>query len=168
MIATDASLSPKSQLLNWMLPDEIVDVFVNTVAFPSQTVVAVKEATGLGCVVIIAGAVVSEGQTPLWTIATYQVVTGGLIQLCVVVVFPSGNQVAPLLIEKSQFVTGPLFPESVKVPLPVPSQTEVDPLIVPATLGGVTVIVVTDENCGGLQTPLCTTARYWVVTKTFR
>ena len=52
----------------------------------------------------------------------------------------------------------PVLPESVKVVLLVPAQTVDAPLMLPATLAGLTVIV-TLEEVAEAQAPLVTTAR---------
>src|SRR5687768_7001797 len=87
-VATEASLSPKSQFWNWMPPDEIVVSLENVVAAPQQTVSALNAATGCGYVMIHAFIVVSGAQTPLITIARYQVVSIGLLHPCVLPVLP--------------------------------------------------------------------------------
>jgi hypothetical protein len=65
--------------------------------------------------------------------------------------------VAKLSREDSQPVTLPVFPVKLTVPPFSPEQTVDDPLTVPPTLTGVTVIV-TEEEFADAQLPLFTTA----------
>jgi hypothetical protein len=70
--------------------------------------------------------------------------------------------VAQLSSDDCHFVTEPTWPESVRVVLLVPVQTVVPPETEPPTEAGSTVIVASTELAVE-QTPLFTTARYFVV-----
>src|ERR1043166_2522779 len=109
------------------------------------------------------GAEVSAEQTPLVTITRYKVVSGRFSHVCVPMVLAKLVQVAPASVDDSQSVIVPVYPETVSVPLLLLSHPGVDPLIIPALETGFTVMVSGVEFIG-LQIPLCTTARYIVVT----
>ena len=71
-------------------------------------------------------------------------------------------QVVPPSTDDCHFTTLPVLPDKVSVPLLEPVQTEVDEDTVPPTDTGSTVMV-TAAVFSEEQTPLFTTARYWVV-----
>ena len=71
-------------------------------------------------------------------------------------------QVEPPLVEYSHLITLPVLPVKLSVPLLVPEQTVALEFTVPPTETGFTVIV-TELEFADVQTPLCTTALYWVV-----
>ena len=104
----------------------------------------------------------------LCTKALYQLVNTIFKYACVTVTLAIFVQVNPLFVETSQRVTLPTFPESVNTPLLFPLQTDNgEGVMVPPTVNGFTVIVAIVEK-SGVQFPLCTNARYFVVTTRLR
>ena len=71
------------------------------------------------------------------------------------------DQLPPPLVERIHFEIEPVWPLNVIVPVFVPEQTFVAPVVVPPATG-VTVIVTLVE-LAELHTPLCTTARNNVI-----
>ena len=107
-------------------------------------------------------------QAPLVIKALYQRVVTKLTKFCALVVLAMFVHEVPLLVENSQRVTDPVCPVSEIVPELAPEHTVstgVDKA--PPTDNGLMVIVASVELAEG-QTPLCTTALYFVVWVKFK
>ena len=97
----------------------------------------------------------------------YHEVSIGLFQVCVELVFEIEDQVNPASVETCQAKTDPVDPVNVSTPLPVPSQIDVLPAIVPGTdIGSIVIVAILDATGG--HTPLLTRALYKDVTITFK
>src|SRR4029079_17538916 len=124
-------------------------------------VAAAVPPTLAGSTVTVAPTEVSGGQTPLcttarnWVVcARVAVVSGLAVELISVQVLPS--------VEDCHFTIPPACPLKLMLAV-LPAQMVVGvAAAVPPTLAGSTVTVAPTEVSGG-QTPLCTTARNWVV-----
>ena len=81
---------------------------------------------------------------------------------CEVVILVMVAHVVPASVDDSQFITLPVWPLKVSVPLLLPEHTVALLLTEPPTETGFTVIVV-EAELEILHTPLCTTALYKVV-----
>jgi hypothetical protein len=134
---------------------------VQTVALPET-----DPPTETGSTEITASSEISDEHTPLVTIARYLVVAVRLVAVRVVVVLAMSTGVTQLLVEYCHLVIVPVYPDRVSVVLLVPEQTVVPPLTEPPTERGSTVIVASAEFVEE-QTPLVTTARYFVVAVRF-
>jgi hypothetical protein len=118
--------------------------------------------TETGSTVIVASAEFAEEQAPLVTTARYFLVATRFVAVSVVVTFATSVEVAQLSVEYCHFVTEPVCPDRVRVVLFVPEHTVVLPATVPPTESGLTVTVAS-ADVAEEQTPLVTTARYFVV-----
>jgi hypothetical protein len=115
---------------------------------------------------MIASAELAEEQAPLVTTARYFLVATRFVAVSEVVTFATSVEVAQLSVEYCHFVTEPVCPERVIVVLLVPEHTVVPPATVPPTESGLTVTVAS-ADVADEQTPLVTTARYFVVAVRF-
>ena len=85
-----------------------------------------------------------------------------LVAISVVVVLTTSVELTQLLVEYCHFTILPVCPDNVNVVLLLPEQTVAEPAIEPPTETGSTVTVASLELAVE-HTPLCTTARYFVV-----